>query len=77
MSHEKYLKERDRCVIELDVKGARKVIIKYNPSAYVPAPEVVLVSLHKCRIAITSIDEELKNESRAWLKDNGYQETIQ
>jgi hypothetical protein len=62
-----FLQERDRILRELDVHGARKMLL--NPDANV---DMVMLALHKARYNCTSIERPLRLLSKRWLAAGGY-----
>lgn len=62
-----FLEERDRVLRELDVPAARKMLL--NPDADI---ETIVLALHKARYVCTSLERELRLESKRWLAAGGY-----
>ena len=63
---EAFLKERDEALRTLDMDYARRLM----PGA--SNDEVRLLALHKVRYEATSIEPELRHDSRAWMEKHGY-----
>lgn len=63
------LAERDRCLIEMDVAGARKQL----GSDAVHFTEMGMrVGMHKARINLDHLPLHLRQESLQFLRDGGY-----
>ncbi len=62
---EKYIVERDRALSSLDMEWAAQQM-PYS------APEVRLLAMHKARCKAAMIAPKLQDESREWLRTNGY-----
>ena len=63
---QRFVKERDKALANLDMEYARRVI----PMA--TSDEVRLIAMHKARYEITSLPAELRHESANWLRERGY-----
>ncbi|GAA2888082.1 hypothetical protein GGQ99_004792 [Aminobacter niigataensis] len=62
-----------RCLVELDVAGARALWREVSPHLRQPANDVeTLFMLHRARTEAASIDLKLRAYSHRWLVDNGY-----
>lgn len=76
-SIQNYVAERDRLVIEGDMDKIIAFMRKHNPNLqYFPNKETAEIMLHKCRVAIKSIPEEMRKASEEWLKAHGYRVDI-
>lgn len=68
-----FVKERDAALRSLDKDQLDAYARKYK----VPMPKDVRVywaGIHKARLAVNSMTKEEKEESRQWLKANGFKE---
>lgn len=62
---ERYIAERDRALSSLDMEWAAQQM-PYS------APEVRLLAMHKARCEAVMIAPKFQEESREWLRTNGY-----
>ena len=66
----KYAELRDEALISLDKEKLIKVFQTYGVP--IPTDEMVFwAGIHKARLHIKNIPEELKEESKKWLLKNG------
>lgn len=67
---EEFKRERDEALLTMDIDKVLDYCIKYEiPIPLNPA--VLIAGLHKARCHATTIPEELREESRAWLEAHG------
>lgn len=70
---EKFLEERDRILIDLDVDGFRDQLTSGgHPEAKDIDDKILVISLHKARYEATSISDNARHRSAIWLRTNGY-----
>lgn len=75
-----FIKDRNNLLMNLDnikIEDIEKHCKKYGVP--ILTNKICMVAgLHKARLYVTSecITEEMKNNSRKWLKDNGFSEII-
>ena len=62
------LAERNRILVEWDVKAARAMMPVWI------SEEGVIAGMHKARLHIPAIDDKLRAESLQWLRDNGFKD---
>ena len=83
-SLKKYVIERDEMLQKGNVQEFKKFITKWKdifPEAtyrqyQVASDLVLLITMHKMILAVTTMPEEVKAKSRKWLLDRGYKLTI-
>lgn len=82
-SLKQYVKERDEMLQKGNVQEFRKFITKWKDmfpeSTYrqlqVASDLVLLITMHKMILTVTTMPEEVKTKSRKWLLDRGYKLT--
>lgn len=68
---ERYVKERDKLLHNIDVKKYKKFCDKWD----IPHSNndlVCLASMHKARLGVTTMSKEEVAQSKKWLTDNGF-----
>ena len=66
---ESYLKERDAAVLA-GGKAYHKFCVKHGRDMN---PDVEEISLHKLRTALANMPDDVRQASRQWLTERGYQ----
>lgn len=68
---ERYVKERDKLLHNIDVKKYKRFCKKWG----IPHSNndlVCLASMHKARLGVTSMTKEEVEASKKWLTENGF-----
>jgi hypothetical protein len=65
-----FVAERNAALLSLDEAKIRALCAKHG-SPMPDDPEVFWRAVHKARVAVISFSDDVKNESRAWLKAHG------
>jgi len=72
MNFKKFVKERNDALLSLDKKQILDYMKKYSIKK-IPSEDIVFwAGVHKARIEVTDFSEDVKNQSRKWLSDNGF-----
>lgn len=64
-------REFRRCLLDLDVRGLRKLWSVVSPQSECHSDEEVLYSMHLARTAAASIPQGHREYSRRWLEERG------
>jgi hypothetical protein len=67
-----FIEERNEMLISGDLDRAEAFFAKHAPNRPVPTRDVLEVSIHKSRTAITNLPLEVRKASKAWLTEHGY-----
>ncbi len=69
----KYVRARDRALRDMDVDAMLALHRKHNPGARPPPDRTItLAGMHKARIQVLDMPEDLKEQSRLWLVAHGF-----
>lgn len=69
-----YANDRDSALNKGTLEALKAFCIKY--SMHYPDDEVMEIAMHKMRLACKRVYPRLKKESKQWLKEHEYKETI-
>lgn len=76
----RFLEERDKAVLSLDVEKFKKFHAKWVKLGYyddsLPSDEILEISLRKMVCAISSATPEQRREAEEWLLSRGYRPDI-
>lgn len=73
-----FVNDRNKILMNLDNLDYDEVE-RYCKKYQIPIPKdsiTILAGLHKARLYVNSIPNELKEKSKLWLKENGFNEEI-
>ena len=70
-----YNKDRNKAVLSLDVEIFKKFCKKWgNPIP--PTDEVIEITMRKMACHITTLPSDFRAESKKWLEDRGYTDSL-
>ncbi len=73
MDIKEFIKQRNEALLSLDKEKILAVSKASGPSVLPPEDEKVFwAGVHYARLGVVDFSEEVKQESRAWLKNNGF-----
>ena len=71
----KYNKARDKAVLSFDVNTFKEFCREWS-LPIPPTDEVIEITMRKMACHITSIPQEVRDESKKWLLDRGYDDKL-
>jgi hypothetical protein len=72
-----FVEIRNEALLSLDKEKILNMIKVSNPNCKIPTvDDVFWAGVHKARIAVVDFPENIKNESRDWLSENGFSNEI-
>ena len=73
MNIKQFVKKRDEALLSMD-KDKILSFLKETGVKIIPTDERVFwAGIHKARVEVINFSEDVKNESRKWLIENGFQ----
>lgn len=79
MNSANFVQKRDELLISFENMDDHELLIKLIDlySSNIPSsPEIARIALHKMRLYVPTIPDELKQKSKKWLKKHNYSESI-
>jgi hypothetical protein len=68
-----FVQRRDDCLRSLDIKRAKELFPMLKNASN---DEVIMATMHKARVHITTMTDEERSVSREWLAEHGYTEEV-